>query len=556
MTNRPARSPYPSIHMRLIPFFCLGLAASPLASAKLPLLVAHRGASHAAPENTISSFKLAFEEGADGIEGDFYLTPDGQVVCIHDKDTKRVSGTKLVVEETPWTELSKLDVGSWKDPRYKGEHMPLLGDVLDMLPEGKMFYLEIKDGVEIVEPLRRILEEKKADPKRVFLISFNSAVVAACREKIPQFQAHLISALDKADQPGKADGYFAELERTGAQGLQFQATAAIEPAWLAKVKATNRFLAAWTVDDVEIARRMISLGVDSLTTNRPGDLRKELLSTASRWNVRDHIPLEDFMIQSHRGAGELSPENSKESFELAWSLGTIPEADIRTTKDGVIVAFHDNNFARILPTESDEMKKKGIADFTWDEITHFDIGAWKGENFKGQRVPCMTDVFAMLKADPKRRIYVDIKNVDLKELADQAHAEGLASRLILASTVPSIIREWKDLAPDSLTLHWMGGEEKALAERLAKLEEEKFAGIDQLQIHVKTTPDGITPSAEFLESTGATLRAHGILFQTLPWQSRDPALFQQLMDLGVASFATDYPDVAAAAVKSYYAAKK
>ena len=542
--------------MKLIPFFCLSLAVSLPASAKLPLLMAHRGASHAAPENTISSFKLAFEEGADGIEGDFYLTPDGEVVCIHDKDTMRVSGTKLVVEETPWPELAKLDVGSWKDARFKGEHMPRLGDVLDVLPEGKMFFLEIKDGVEIVEPIRRILEEKKADPKRVIIIAFNPEVIIACREKIPQFQAHWLSTLEKSDQPGKADAYFAELQRTGGQGLQFQATAPVEPAWLAKVKASNHFLASWTVDDADLARRMISFGVDYITTNHPAELRKELLSAASRWNVRDHVPLDDFMIQSHRGAGELSPENSKESFELAWSLGTIPEADIRTTKDGIIVAFHDNNFARILPSESEEMKKKGIVDFTWDEITHFDIGAWKGDSFKGQKVPCMEDVFAMLKADPKRRIYVDIKNVDLKQLAEQAHAAGVASRLILASTVPSIIREWKALAPDSLTLHWMGGEEKVLAERLAKLEQENFAGIDQLQIHVKTTPGGITPSPEFLESTGATLRSHGILFQTLPWQSRDPALFRQLMDLGVASFATDYPDVAAEAVKSYYSAQR
>src|SRR3954468_7135924 len=63
----------------------------------------------------------------------------------------------------------------------------------------------------------------------------------------------------------------------------------------------------------------------------------------SSWNVRDHIPLEKFIIQSHRGAGELAEENTLAAFELGWKLGTYPEADIRTTKDGVIVAFHDND---------------------------------------------------------------------------------------------------------------------------------------------------------------------------------------------------------------------
>ena len=143
-------------------------------AADLPLLVAHRGASHAAPENTLSAFKLAWEEGADGIEGDFHLSSDGEVVCIHDYDTERVAATKRVVAETPWKELSKLDVGAWKSPAYKGEPMPRLADVLDAIPAGKRFFLEVKCGPEIVGPIKKILAEKHADPARVTIISFNA----------------------------------------------------------------------------------------------------------------------------------------------------------------------------------------------------------------------------------------------------------------------------------------------------------------------------------------------------------------------------------------------
>ena len=82
------------------------------------------------------------------------------------------------------------------------------------------------------------------------------------------------------------------------------------------------------------------------------------------WNVRDHIPLREITVQAHRGAGVLAPENSIEAFEIAWRLGAIPEADIRMTKDGMIVSFHDNNFARILPNASEEKKKQGIKDLT------------------------------------------------------------------------------------------------------------------------------------------------------------------------------------------------
>ena len=89
-------------------------------------------------------------------------------------------------------------------------------------------------------------------------------------------------------------------------------------------------------------RRLCFLAITLAAACFPAGARAEAAAGAgtapvkSSWNVRDHVPLRDFIIQSHRGAGELAPENSRESFELAWSLGTIPEADLRTSKDGVI----------------------------------------------------------------------------------------------------------------------------------------------------------------------------------------------------------------------------
>ena len=87
---------------------CLGLT-----DANAQIITAHRGASYDAPENTISAFKLAWEQGADAFEGDFYLTADGKVICAHDKDAKRVAGSPLVMEKSTTEELRALDVGSW-----------------------------------------------------------------------------------------------------------------------------------------------------------------------------------------------------------------------------------------------------------------------------------------------------------------------------------------------------------------------------------------------------------------------------------------------------------
>src|SRR5690349_11659162 len=101
------------------------------------IIVGHRGASHDAPENTVASMKLAFEQGADGVEADFYLTSDGKIICCHDKDTERTAGVKHVISETPFDEPRKLEVGSWKNEKYRGEKMPTLEEIIAVIPAGK-----------------------------------------------------------------------------------------------------------------------------------------------------------------------------------------------------------------------------------------------------------------------------------------------------------------------------------------------------------------------------------------------------------------------------------
>ncbi|MDR0871769.1 MAG: hypothetical protein LBN39_13365 [Planctomycetaceae bacterium] len=283
--------------------------------------------------------------------------------------------------------------------------------------------------------------------------------------------------------------------------------------------------------------------------------------SAQQWNVRDHILPDEFAIQAHRGAGNLSPENSIDAFEIAWKLGVIPEADLRNTKDGVIVAFHDNNFQRILPNASDDVKKKGVADLTLAEVKQLDIGAWKGPEHKGQGVASMAEIIDVLKKFPKRKMYIDIKNVDFLQLANET--KEVHRQLILASTNYNEILLWKRLAPASKTLHWMGGTEEVLAVRLDRLEKHRFDSVDQLQIHVNTDAAGkFTPSEDFLYKTGGRLRKYNVLFQVLPWENAEknnggsnPDVYKRLMNLGVASFATDFPDVNVKAVKEYYGEK-
>lgn len=239
-----------------------------------------------------------------------------------------------------------------------------------------------------------------------------------------------------------------------------------------------------------------------------------------------------FIIQSHRGAGCLAAENTRKAFELAWSLGTYPEADIRTTRDGLLVAFHDRE---VTPAGSEV--PRSVRDLTRAEL----------ERAAGVEVPLLAEVLAEMAERPERCLYLDVKDADLDTLADLVAAPGMERRVILASPDPEVLRYWRRRFPNGETLHWMGGEEPALEARLAALRAAEFAGITQLQVHVRRGESGeLRPSEGFITALAAELRARGILFQALPWHLSDPDVYRRLLQLGVRSFATDYPDVVAA----------
>ncbi|HYF01013.1 MAG TPA: glycerophosphodiester phosphodiesterase family protein, partial [Planctomycetota bacterium] len=258
---------------------------------------------------------------------------------------------------------------------------------------------------------------------------------------------------------------------------------------------------------------------------------------------------------SHRGAGLLAPENTVEAFELAWSLGTVPEADLRMTRDGVIVAFHDGDFSRVAKNADASLKKKAAEDLTWEELSAVDVG-------DGLRAARMDVVFSRMKERPERTLYLDVKKVDLERLAAEVKAHGIQDRVVLASPRIAELRRWKELSPASGTLLWIGGSEEEQRRRIGELRTENFAGLTQIQIHVRlkkgadlAKPDPFMPSDDFLVALGKELRERKILFQVLPWGAADVKIYGRLLDLGVMSFATDYPKDTVAAVRAYLAGR-
>ncbi len=245
-------------------------------------IIAHRGASYDAPENTIAAFELAWEQGADGIEGDFYLTADGHIVCIHDRTTKRTTGgnVDLDVRQTTLAELRQLDVGRWKGEPFAGQRIPTLAEVLAVVKKGGKIYLDIKSGPEIVEPMRRVIAESSLRPDQIVVIAFNPEVVAETRRLMSDVKAYWLTNYRRkttGEWTPTPDQVLATLERIDAHGLNTNAnTNVVDEAFVAVLREKGYEFHTWTVNDGERARRFRDLGVDSITTDRPGWLREQL----------------------------------------------------------------------------------------------------------------------------------------------------------------------------------------------------------------------------------------------------------------------------------------
>lgn len=245
------------------------------------IIVAHRGASHDAPENTLSAFRLAWEQGADAIEGDFFLTKDLQIACIHDSKTKRTSGVEKNVADATMEELKSLDVGSWKDPKFRGERIPTLSEVLFTVPEEKKIYIEIKCGPEIVPHLLPVLKQSGLKPEQTIVISFDDKVIAETRRLIPDIQAYWLAGFrenkeTKVWEP-TLDSLFETLKECRATGLDVQSNRMfVDEAFVKRLRETRLGFHIWTVNEPADARHFQKLGVDSITTDRPEFLRKEL----------------------------------------------------------------------------------------------------------------------------------------------------------------------------------------------------------------------------------------------------------------------------------------
>jgi glycerophosphoryl diester phosphodiesterase len=241
-----------------------------IASPRL-LVIAHRGNSSVAPENTLPAFESAIDAKADLVELDYYHSADGMPVVIHDETLDRTTNAEgifqrreLRVEELPLSELQKLDAGFWFDRQFAGVKLPTLVESLDLIQSRSVTLIERKAGDAAT--LVRLLEAKKL-LDQVVVQSFDWKFVAACRELSPRLALGTLSGKPADEEQIRAAA------ATGADLIVWDHKK-LAAEHISLIHQLGKKAWVYTVDDPQRATQLISAGIDGIITNKPAEILK------------------------------------------------------------------------------------------------------------------------------------------------------------------------------------------------------------------------------------------------------------------------------------------
>ena len=297
------------------------------------------------------------------------------------------------------------------------------------------------------------------------------------------------------------------------------------------------------IDDINIYDE--ALAYDTILHLAGGKARKAEPVAARHVDLhRDFLDKGVFPIQAHRGGGLALPEHTLETYRETWAMGLIPEADIRTTAEGMIICVHDNDLKRVAPAAPAPLNAMPFEKMTLERIKTLDVGAFRGR--PGQKVPTLEEVFLDMQGHPERMLELDYKQIELGQLASLIGRYGLKDQVVFVTRRHHLIRQWQRVCPQATTMLWLGGTEPALDRMFEQLRRDGFAGISIVQIIVfkDTSADGFRPSVDYLRQRRSELAERGIALQLIPWEMASQAVFEKLLSAGFRFFGTDYPQTA------------
>ncbi len=238
-------------------------------SGRILQIVAHRGASGEAPENTLAAFRRALEIGVNAVELDVHLTCDGEPVVIHDHMLDRTTDGRGLVKDQTLAAVRRLDAGRWFGERFAGERVPTLAEALDLLRPVRVI-IEVKNG-PIYYPgiaARVAAEVRAAGHPSVTVSSFDHPVLVELKAGAPELQTAVLFVGRPVNPVGLA------LD-AGANALHPH-WAFLTPELVAAAHTAGLRVETWTVDDPLYMAHVVGMAPDGVMTNHPDRLREFL----------------------------------------------------------------------------------------------------------------------------------------------------------------------------------------------------------------------------------------------------------------------------------------
>ncbi len=232
------------------------------------IVIAHRGASRAAPENTLSAMKKAIEYGADYAECDVFQTKDGEIVLFHDEEMERTTGQEGMIRDYTLAELKELEVGSWFSEEFRGEPIPTLQEVIQLVKGKIKLNIEVKvsgNDPDITEKVVAIIRSESI-AKECMVTSFEKPVIEKVKEIAPELTTGFIF-----DEEYPSDIFEGSWEYVCCKRN------IVDEEFVRKAKQNKKRIFVWTVNYPAEMKKFIALGVDGIITDVP-DILKEILA--------------------------------------------------------------------------------------------------------------------------------------------------------------------------------------------------------------------------------------------------------------------------------------
>jgi len=292
-------------------------------------VIAHRGESTDAIENSLSSISVAWEQGVRAVEVDVRLTRDNQIVVIHDAHTGRVTDQKKVVRTSTLEELRTLSLKLEDKKAEENERIPTLSEVLQTMPDGRRLIIEVKSGKRIIPHLVALLQASALEKDQIEIICFNKQVLSKLKILLPMYRMFWLLDLDYRwphwllfIRPNKLAR---SAQRMGLDGVDVWAGKMLNKKFVQEFKKIGLSVYAWTVNDVDQALALKEAGIDGLTTDR------------ASWMVAQFrkIQKSKTAIIAIHGLGN---KPAKEQLEKWW-IQAIREGFVGTENEGLDFEF-------------------------------------------------------------------------------------------------------------------------------------------------------------------------------------------------------------------------